>query len=329
MLRHQTRSGLSAWLLLALLLGGCGSAPQPPVVVDELQVLKGLDLAPLEARGANVVLVLTRKPRPLESSGDSRLLAIYASLEPRHSELRAGSNFSEALSSSRLERIRTDTLNPALQQGNYRLAFEQTVAALDVELAIQARGRKIGAAAVVGVSGLWLLYVLNPGLFSFLWARREAERQRKQAEKDHEEARAELTRLGGTLAEEATTGEIRAEVQRLKEVHYRAELLVEWRRRAYAALNTLKPRKKKKSGDAARYEACQAELAELEREAPPDLLERLICFTEEIVPTPVTSYGGPSQSPYESPSYQSPPSSSSYDPNDYITPSESQASGDW
>ena len=317
-------------LLVALLLVGCGSSPHPPVVVDELQALQGLDVAPLEARGANVVIILTRKPRELGKAGDSRLLAIYASLEPRHSELRAGSKFSEDLPPSRLERIRTEALNPALQKGDYRLAFQQTVAALEAELAIQAQGRKIVAVAILGLSGLWLLYAINPGMFSFLWARREAARERQRALQERDEARAELVKLGATLPEEATTAEIRAEVKRLKEVHYRAECLVEWRRRAYAALNTLKPRKKKKSGDAARYEACQAELAALEREASPDLLEKLICFTEEIVPTPARSYAGTSESTYESPSFTPPDTSSSYyNSNDYTSPGESQASGDW
>lgn len=333
MLRHQTRSGLSALVLLILLLTGCGSRPQGLIVVDDLGALLNLDVRPLTARGASVVIVLTQKKAPtleeLGRAGDPRLLAIIVSQDPRHSELRAGKHFSDDLSPGALERIRAEVLNPQLQAGRYQLAFTLAAAALEKDLARNQRVRLVIGCAVGGILALYLLYLIRPETFAFLWARREAERARQRALQERAEERVRLEELGGSLPEEATTAEIRAEVSRLRAEHLRAERLVEWRRRAYAALATLKPTKKKKKLDPARYEEYRLRLEGLEREAPPDLVEQLVRFTEEIAPTPRSSAS------YEPTAEGSPyvptpsPETSSYNPMDYSSSSESSASGDW
>jgi hypothetical protein len=153
-----TRRGrhLHLFLLLALiallLLTGCTTRAASPgrlFVSDETERLRKLEVAkaagPLVQRGAEVVVIivergdnsgddLTRRLATISPQGHSShhrivpdAIAIYVSYEPRYSELRAGKNWSDALTNDVLTDIRTKTLNPALRKDNVTNGVVETL----------------------------------------------------------------------------------------------------------------------------------------------------------------------------------------------------------
>ncbi len=134
---------LHIFLLLApialLLLTGCTTRAASPgrlFVTDETERLRQSEVAkaaaPLVQRGVKVVVLivqrgdnngndLTYRLTAINQGYSSRdrippdAIAIYVSYEPRYAELRAGKNWSDALTDDVLTDIRTRALNPALR----------------------------------------------------------------------------------------------------------------------------------------------------------------------------------------------------------------------
>lgn len=144
---------MSRWLLLFLFITPSAAAKEPYglALVDELKALDrpGLEqaAAPLVKRGAAVAVVLVRhggQPDAVKHLAQLGLLDhkqivpaglyIYVSLDPRYSELRAGPDWS-ALTPSILDEIRGQVLNPALRQGQYQSAGEDSLRAMEARLA--------------------------------------------------------------------------------------------------------------------------------------------------------------------------------------------------
>jgi hypothetical protein len=152
-----TRRGwhLYIFLLLApitLLLTGCTTRAASPgrlFVSDETERLRQLEVAkaaaPLVQRGARVVVLivqrgdnngddLTRRLTAINPQGYSShdriapdAIAIYVSYEPRYAELRAGKNWSSALTNDALTDIRTRALNPALRSDDVTNGVTETL----------------------------------------------------------------------------------------------------------------------------------------------------------------------------------------------------------
>jgi len=152
-----TRRGwhLYIFLLLApitLLLTGCTTRAASPgrlFVTDETERLRQLEVAkaaaPLVQRGARVVVLivergdnngddLTRRLTAINPQGYSShdriapdAIAIYVSYEPRYAELRAGKNWSSALTNDALTDIRTRALNPALRSDDVTNGVTETL----------------------------------------------------------------------------------------------------------------------------------------------------------------------------------------------------------
>jgi len=147
---------LHLFLLLALiallLLTGCTTRAASPgrlFVTDETERLRQLEVAkaaaPLVQRGARVVVLivergdnsgddLTRRLTAINPQGYSShdrippdAIAIYVSYEPRYAELRAGKNWSSALTNDALTDIRTRALNPALRSDDVTDGVAETL----------------------------------------------------------------------------------------------------------------------------------------------------------------------------------------------------------
>jgi len=146
---------LHIFLLLApialLLLTGCTTRAASPgrlFVSDETELLRQLEVAkaaaPLVQRGARVVVLivergdnsgddLTRRLTAINQGHSSHdrippdAIAIYVSYEPRYAELRAGKNWSNALTNDVLTDIRTRTLNSALRKDNVTNGVTETL----------------------------------------------------------------------------------------------------------------------------------------------------------------------------------------------------------
>jgi len=147
---------LHIFLLLApialLLLTGCTTRAASPgrlFVTDETERLRQLEVAkaaaPLVQRGVKVVVLivqrgdnngddLTRRLTAINPQGYSShdriapdAIAIYVSYEPRYAELRAGKNWSSALTNDALTDIRTRALNPALRSDDVTNGVTETL----------------------------------------------------------------------------------------------------------------------------------------------------------------------------------------------------------
>lgn len=138
-------------LIALLLLTGCASQASSPgrlIIDDETERLSQARVAeaaaPLLQRGATVAIFVVERG---DNNGDdltnrlagvglqgflySRIfpnaIAIYVSYEPRYSELRAGSNWSDDLPNDALSSIRADVLNPALRSGDLTDGMVETL----------------------------------------------------------------------------------------------------------------------------------------------------------------------------------------------------------
>ena len=128
-----------------------GKEPYGLALVDELQKLDrpAVERAagPLLKRGAAVAVVVVRHGderdvvKQLNQLGlwsGNRIspagILLYVSLEPRYSELRAGARFSDDLSASTLEKIRQESLNPALREQHYQQAVLDSLTTLEARL---------------------------------------------------------------------------------------------------------------------------------------------------------------------------------------------------
>ncbi|MBN9419057.1 hypothetical protein ABS71_07545 [bacterium SCN 62-11] len=134
------------WLIAV----SCWAEPYGLALVDELKQLDrpSLELAaaPLLKRGASVAIVLVRHGderdvvKQLTQLGlwNQRIsptgILVYVSLEPRYSELRVGARFSDDLPPSTLEKIRQESLNPALREGRYQPALVESLTLLEGKL---------------------------------------------------------------------------------------------------------------------------------------------------------------------------------------------------
>ncbi|MCS6839377.1 MAG: TPM domain-containing protein [Roseiflexus sp.] len=143
-------------LIATLLLTGCAaqaSSPGSLIIIDETERLNQARVAqaaaPLLQRGATVAIFIVKRG---DNNGQDmtihlanaglrgydrivpNALAIYVSYEPRYSELRAGSNWSNALSQDVLHTIRTEALNPALRNGNVTDGVVETLKRFDSTL---------------------------------------------------------------------------------------------------------------------------------------------------------------------------------------------------
>jgi hypothetical protein len=139
-------------LIALLLLTGCTTRAASPgrlFVTDETERLRQLEVAkaaaPLVQRGARVVVLvvergdnsgddLTRRLTAINPQGYSShnrippdAIAIYVSYEPRYAELRAGKNWSSALTNDALTDIRTRALNPALRSDDVTDGVAETL----------------------------------------------------------------------------------------------------------------------------------------------------------------------------------------------------------
>jgi hypothetical protein len=147
---HYLRFGL---LLCALVLGACGAPRAQLTLTDQSETLSGATVAaaaaPLLAHGAQVIVVIEERgtasaaglTRALEAGALLRdgvivpnAIAVYVSLEPRYSELRAGGDWSSALPAETLRALRLAQLNPALQTGAIETGVVLTLGALEAQI---------------------------------------------------------------------------------------------------------------------------------------------------------------------------------------------------
>lgn len=141
--------GQLLWILL--LTGLVQAEPYGLVVVDEVKQLDRPALQqaaqPLLQRGASVAVVLVRHGderdvvKQLSQLGlwsgtqiaPSGVL-VYVSLDPRYSQLRAGTRFSDDLSPAALEEIRQEMLNPQLRQEHFQQAAADSLQRMEQRL---------------------------------------------------------------------------------------------------------------------------------------------------------------------------------------------------
>jgi ribosomal protein L29 len=102
------------------------------------------------------------------------ILAIYVSLTPRYSELRAGSNFSSALPDELLRTIRLEQLNPNLRAGTMSTGVEATLKLFERELnAAQLNSMMWWGFGGICVTGLIAWLTIAPRLADRRWRRDE------------------------------------------------------------------------------------------------------------------------------------------------------------
>ncbi len=190
------------FLLLApialLLLTGCTTQAVSPgrlFVTDETERLRRSEVAqaaaPLIQRGINVVVfivergdntgrALTDRLTEINLQGHSSqdriapdAIAIYVSYEPRYAELRAGRNWSGALTDDVLTDIRTNTLNPALRNDNVTGGVVETLKRF--ESAIGELNADLWPWALAGIVVLvWVWSLLSGGSRSHSQRRRSS-----------------------------------------------------------------------------------------------------------------------------------------------------------
>lgn len=156
-------AGLALALLLLALLAGCTTAPGRLAIHDETEALNRAQLeaaaAPLVARGVVLGVFLAARGDDTGADMQRRLgaagllageaiapeaIAIYVSLTPRYSELRAGRRWSAALPDAALREIRLGALNPALRDGSPSEGVAATLGALEQRLASPPLGARLG-----------------------------------------------------------------------------------------------------------------------------------------------------------------------------------------
>lgn len=366
-------TGLRLLLVLLLAVLGCGAAPAPGVVVvaDEIGVLGGVASPALVEDGATVALLLVERGGRddvwgrLRSAGLTRgtslhpgVVVVYVSRQPRYSELRVGSRYSELLPPATLERVRREALNPALASGRFREAFAGTLEALGREVAAaeawRARGLAwllLGLVAVLPAWWLWgRLYPYTPA------GRREAERWRLDAAEARERARRDLVAAWERLPVQPP--DLSPETCSLAEVQEVASGHAALARAADAAATSLgrartalraRCGKRWRKGPPAhreRFEALEASLADLGSRrgalaglSRADLLERMAALAGEYaaVDAALHELGGlrrsfqPSSSVAEGVPVETPPADSGSSPAFDFDPSpgDSRAGGEW
>jgi hypothetical protein len=155
-------------LALILLLAACGASPGRLLIEDEGGTLDRarveIAAAPLLERGATVAVFIAGRSAAPEADLVRRLdaaamlsggeiipsgIAVYASIEPRYSELRAGSRWSRRLPDAALGEVRLARLNPALQANELTNGVASTLAAIDARASTPALAERIGRALLV------------------------------------------------------------------------------------------------------------------------------------------------------------------------------------
>lgn len=169
--------GRLLWFLWFLLTGLVQAEPYGLVVIDEVKQLDRPALQqaaePLLQRGASVAVVLVRH-------GDERDVVkqlsqlglwsgtqiapagilVYVSLDPRYSQLRAGTRFSDDLAPAALEEVRQEMLNPQLRQEHFQKASVASLQGLEQRLAHRLTAKQWiqrGTLAVLTFVGLHFL----------------------------------------------------------------------------------------------------------------------------------------------------------------------------
>lgn len=195
MATHRTRHLSIALALIIFLLTGCAfqaSSPGELIINDETERLSrgrvAEAAAPLLQRGATIAIFIVERGENNGNDLTNRLaraglqgysydrivphaIAIYVSYEPRYSELRAGKNWSEALSQDALHDIRTDALNPALRNGDVTAGVVETLKRSESQIAWHGWTKNlpiIGFAILVGWSLLsWVFNALRGNAYMY------------------------------------------------------------------------------------------------------------------------------------------------------------------
>lgn len=171
--------GLALALILAVLLSSCGGAGGRLLISDQSGTLDRAQIesaaAPLVARGAVVgVFIVAHSAEPVadvhwqlgavglleDGATAPDVIALYVSLDPRYSELRAGSRWSGTLPDATLREIRLATLNPALHDGSFTVGAAGTLGALEAHLGRAAIGERIKTWLSYAVLAVLLLVVI-------------------------------------------------------------------------------------------------------------------------------------------------------------------------
>ncbi|MBC8075465.1 MAG: hypothetical protein H7Y32_05265 [Chloroflexales bacterium] len=175
---HSARLAIA--LILLVLLASCGGAAGRLLISDAQATLDQARIeaaaAPLVRRGAVVAVITVAQGDDQGVDLRQRLadlgllegdaiapaaIALYISIAPRYSELRAGSRWSAALPAAALREIRLASLNPALRADQRTAAVADTLLALDTRLGQQpALGAQIESWVVYAVCGAGILLAL-------------------------------------------------------------------------------------------------------------------------------------------------------------------------
>lgn len=160
---------------------------------------------PLLGRGAAIAVVLVKRggqPDAVKQLSQLGLLAdrqispaglfVYVSLQPRYSELRAGSRFSDDLPAGRLETIRDQILNPRLREENFQQGYSDSLQELERNLAHSLSLKDWLTRATLAFIALSTLYLMGfwdwfsdtpPGRFLlWLWSLTPVARARQRRE---------------------------------------------------------------------------------------------------------------------------------------------------
>lgn len=299
------------WLALTCLI--CGCAPLDPgqlTLVDETRQLHKEPLQsaaePILQRGAQLWVFFVPQgeeadvARRLQAAGqwhEGQIapsgLAIYVSLRPRYSDLRAGSRWSGLLSGPILEDVRSHTLNPVLRSGAYQQAAEDCLRGLsrkmDIGSARQGRWRA-GLLAVLA-AGLALWGLSRTRLAAWLWSLTPSARSHKQwvLEKARAQLRASFTEWEGLTSDGPDhLAELRGQIERiescslaqLKELTRQVRDLTDSRRSLEATRNSCRNR----------HRETRQLLQGLRQQGPDpaeaDWLQRLAALAEETSAAP-------------------------------------------